>query len=139
MKNGKYLLCACIDEAIKFYSTETCEHIKTLCDCNWHITVLKLSENQILSGSDFGYITFYEFDFDSDEFKNENIRNLDMESTKKVGKKVDLVLNEEMEDNQENRPHGRTINEIKKFGNTIISSSCYENDKESFVCLWNKE
>ena len=24
MNNGKYLLCVCIDEAIKFFSTETC-------------------------------------------------------------------------------------------------------------------
>ena len=69
MKNGKYLLCACIDEAIMFYSTETCEHIKTLIDNYWHITVLKLSENQILLGGDFGTITLYEFDFESDEFK----------------------------------------------------------------------
>ena len=60
---GKYLLCACIDEDIIFFSTETCEHIKTLYDQYWHVSVLKLNENQILSGGDFGTITFYEFNF----------------------------------------------------------------------------
>jgi hypothetical protein len=68
-----------------FYSTETCEHIKSLIDYNWHITVLKLSENQILSGGDFGNITFYEFDFESDEFKNEE-EYLDCVSLKKLKK-----------------------------------------------------
>ena len=147
MKNGKYLLCACIDEAIMFYSTETCEHIKTLIDNYWHITVLKLSENQILSGGDFGTITFYEFDFESDEFKNEK-KYLDWESTEKVEKKVNLIVPEESEDDEDDEDdkddkekyaHGKAINEIRKFGNTIISSSCYEKDKQSYVCLWNKE
>ena len=140
MKNGKYLLCACIDEVIMFYSTETCEHIKTLYDIYWHISVLKLSENQILSGGDFGRITFYEFDFESDEFKNEKI-NIDFESTKKVEKKVDLIIPEESEDDEddkENYAHRNAINEIRKFGNTIISSSCYEKDNQSFVCVWNR-
>ena len=144
MNNGKYLLCACIDEAIKFYSTETCELIKTLYDCCWHISVLKLSENQILSGGDWGAITFYEFDFDNDEFKNEN-SYLDMETTKNVEKKVELVLpevpeeSEDDEDNKEYYAHGKAINEIRRFANTIISSSCYEKDTQSYVCLWNKE
>ncbi len=140
MQNGKYLLCACIDEVIKFYSTETCEHIKTLYDSYWHISVLKLSENQILSGGDFGTITFYEFDFESDEFKNE--KSEIVENTKKIEKRVDLVLLEESEDDEENKEnyaHGKAINEIRRFGNTIISSSCYENDTQSYVCLWNKE
>ena len=139
MKNGKYLLCACIDEAIEFYSTETYEHIKTLIDGHWHISVLKISENQILSGGDFGTITSYEFDFDNDAFKNENIGYLDMESTKKVEKKVELVLPEESEDNIENSAHTACISEIRKFENTIISSSCYEKEGlQFFVCLWNK-
>ena len=140
MQNGKYLLCACIDEVIKFYSTETCEHIKTLYDSYWHISVLKLSENQILSGGDFGTIIFYEFDFESDEFKNE--KSEIVENTKKIEKRVDLVLLEESEDDEENKEnyaHGKAINEIRRFGNTIISSSCYENDTQSYVCLWNKE
>ena len=142
MQNGKYLLCACIDEAIMFYSTETCEHIKTLYDNYWHISVLKLSENQILSGGDFGRITFYEFDFESDEFKNEK-RYLDFESTEKVEKKVNIILPEESKDDEEDQEnydaHGKAINEIRKFGNKIISSSCYEKDNQSYVCLWNKE
>ena len=142
MQNGKYLLCTCIDEAIMFYSTETCEHIKTLYDYYWHISVLKLSENQILSGGDFGRITFYEFDFESDEFRNEK-KHLDFESTEKVEKTVNIVLPEESEDDEEDKEnydaHGKSINEIRKFGNTIISSSCYEKDNQSYICLWNKE
>ena len=45
MEKGKYLLCACIDEVIEFYSSETCKLIKILYDIYWHISVLKLNEN----------------------------------------------------------------------------------------------
>ena len=141
MNNGKYLLCACIDEAIKFYSSETCEHIKTLYDNEWHITILKLSENQILSGGDFGNISFYEFDFENDEIKNEK-KILDFESTKKIEKEMNLDLPKESEDDEEDKEkyaHGKDINEIRKFGNTIISTSCYEKDNQSYICFWNKE
>ena len=135
MNNGKYLLCACIDEAIKFYSSETCEHIKTLYDNYWHISVLKLNENQILSGGDFGTITFYEFNFEHEEFKNKVIQ-MNMKNTKKIEKIIDIEIPKEYED--KDYGHGKAINQIRKFGNTIISSSCYEKDKKSFVCYWNK-
>ena len=139
MEKGKYLLCACIDEAIKFYSTETCNHIKTLYDNYWHISVLKLSEKQILSGGDFGDITLYEFDFSHDLFKNGE-PYLSMEDTKKVEKKV---YNDISKDFQEKSckllGHEKAINEIRKYGETIISTSCYEENESSFVCFWNKE
>ena len=80
MAQGKYLLCTCIDEAIEFYSTKTCERIKTLYDNYWHVSCLILSENQILSGGDFGTITLYEFNFEHDYFKNKK-KQLDMEET----------------------------------------------------------
>jgi hypothetical protein len=35
--------------------------------------------------------------------------------------------------------HGKSINEIKKYEDTIISTSCYEKDNKFFVCFWNKE
>ena len=135
MNNGKYLLCACIDEAIKFYSSETCEHIKTLYDNYWHISVLKLNENQILSGGDFGTITFYEFNFEHEEFKNKEIQ-MNMKDTKKIEKQIDIEIPKEYED--KDYGHGKAINQIRKFGNTIISSSCYEKDNKSFVCYWYK-
>lgn len=137
MNQGKYLLCTCIDEAIEFYSTEKCEHIKTLCDCYWHIAVLKISENQILSGGDFGTITFYEFDFEHDYFKNKK-KNLDMNETKEVEKVVDIEIPEEYK-NEEIYGHGKCIDEIRKFDDTIISSSCYEKDDKCFICFWKKE
>ena len=120
MNNGKYLLCACIDEAIKFYSSETCEHIKTLYDNYWHISVLKLNENQILSGGDFGTITFYEFNFEHEEFKNKEIQ-MNRKNTKKIEKIIDIEIPKEYED--KDYGHGKAINQIRKFGNTIISSS----------------
>ena len=73
MEKGKYLLCACLDEAIEFYSSETCKLIKILYDIYWHISVLKLNENQILSGGDFGTITFYEFNYEHEYFKKEEV------------------------------------------------------------------
>ena len=136
MNNGKYLLCVSIDEAIHFFSTETCKHIKTLIDPYWHVSVLKLNENQILSGGDFGTITFYEFNFEHEEFKNKEIY-LDMENTEKIEKIVNIEIPKEYED--KDFGHGKTINQIRKFGNTIISSSCYEKEDKSFVCYWNKE
>ena len=139
MDKGKYLLCACIDEAIKFYSTETCDLVKTLYDNYWHITVLKLNEDQILSGSDFGTITFYQFDFEKEEFMDKDLEGLDMKETEKVEKKVDLIIPEEYEEKEGEYGHGKTINQIKKFGDSIISSSCYEKDKKFFVCVWNKD
>ena len=139
MNKGKYLLCACIDEEIKFYSTETCELVKTLSDNYWHITVLKLNEDQILSGSDFGDITLYEFNFEKEEFLNKDLEILDMKLTKKVEKKVDLIIPKEYEGKEGEYGHGKAINQIKKFGDTIISSSCYENDKNFFVCIWNRD
>ena len=139
MNKGKYLLCACIDEEIKFYSTETCELVKTLSDNYWHITVLKLNEDQILSGSDFGDITFYQFDFEKEEFLNKGLEILDMKRTKKVEKKVDLIIPKEYEGKEGEYGHGKAINQIKKFGDTIISSSCYETDKKFFVCVWSKD
>ena len=33
----------------------------------------------------------------------------------------------------------KAINEIRRFGNIIISSSCYEDNDCSFVCFWNKK
>ena len=137
MNKGKYLLCACIDEEIKFYSTETCELVKNLSDNYWHITVLKINEDQILSGSDFGDITLYEFNFEKEEFLNKDLEILDMKLTKKVEKKVDLIIPKEYEGKEGEYGHGKAINQIKKFGDTIISSSCYENDKNFFVCFWN--
>jgi len=139
MNKGKYLLCACIDEAIKFYSTETCELVKTLYDNYWHITVLKLNEDQILSGSDFGTITFYQFNFEEEEFMDKDLEQLDMKLTEKVEKKVDLMIPKEYEEKEEDYGHGKAINEIKKYGDTIISSSCYEKDNKFFVCFWNKD
>lgn len=139
MDKGKYLLCACIDEAIKFYSTETCDLVKTLYDNNWHITVLKLNEEKILSGSDFGTITFYQFDFEKEEFMDKDLEGLDMKQTEKVEKKVDLIIPEEYEEKEGEYGHGKTINQIKKYGDIIISSSCYEKDKKFFVCIWNKD
>ena len=45
----------------------------------------------------------------------------------------------EIEDNIENSAHSACISEIRKFENTIISSSCYEKEGlQSFVILWNK-
>ena len=35
--------------------------------------------------------------------------------------------------------HGKSINEITKYEDTIISTSCYEKDNKFFVCFWNKE
>jgi len=139
MDKGKYLLCACIDEAIKFYSTETCDLVKTLYDNYWHITVLKLNEEQILSGSDFGTITFYQFDFEKEEFMDKDLEGLDMKQTEKVEKKVDLIVPEEYEEKEGEYGHGKAINQIKKFGDSIISSSCYEKDKKFFVCVWSKD
>ena len=139
MNKGKYLLCACIDEAIKFYSTESCELVKTLCDEYWHITVLKINEEEILSGGDFGTITLYHFDFDKDEFKNTELTYLDMKLTKKVEKKVDLIIPKEIEENKSDYGHGKAISEIRRFGDTIISSSCYEKDSQFYVCSWNKD
>lgn len=139
MDKGKYLLCACIDETISFYSTESCELIKTLSDCYWHITVLKLGEDQILSGGDFGNISFYKFDFEQDEFKKQDVKHLDMEKTKNVEKVVDLIVPEELKENNEEYGHGKAINEIRKYGDTIISSSCFEKDDQCFICFWNKE
>ena len=139
MNNGKYLLCACIDEAIRFYSTETCELIKSLYDYYWHISVLKLDEDKILSGGDFGRITFYQFYFENEEFKNKNLQSLDMKSTKKVEKVVDLINPKELEENDDDYGHKKPINEIRKYGDTIISTSCYEKDKQSFICFWTKE
>lgn len=135
MNNGKYLLCACIDEAIQFFSTETCEHIKTLYDNYWHVSVLKLNENQILSGGDFGTITFYEFNFEHEEFKNKEIY-IDMKNTEKIEKKINIEIPKELE--EKGYGHGQAINQIIKFGNSIISSSCYEKNNKSFICYWNK-
>ena len=137
MAQGKYLLCTCIDEAIEFYSTKTCERVKTLYDYYWHISGLKLNENQILSGGDFGKITLYEFDFEHDFFKKEK-KKLDMKETKKVEKIVDIEIPEEFKKNDKKYGHGHSINEIRKFEDTIISTSCYEEDNKSLICFWNK-
>lgn len=138
MNNGKYLLCTCIDEAITFYLTQLCQRIITLYDYNWHVSGLKLSENQILSGSDFGKITFYEFDFEHDYFKNKK-KKLNFEETKSVEKLVDIEIPEEFKKENKKYGHGKRINQIRKFEDTIISTSCYEKDKKFFICFWNKE
>ena len=138
MDKGKYLLCACIDETIEFYSNETCKLIKMLYDIYWHISVLKLSENQILSGGDFGTITFYEFNYENENFKKEVV-GLTMEETKKVEKRFNVEIPEIFKEKTEKYGHGSAINEIRRFKNTIISSSCYEDNDCSFVCFWNKE
>ena len=132
MDKGKYLLCACIDESIHFYSTEKCVFIKTLQDPYWHISVLKLGENQILSGGDFGTITYYEFDFNSEIFNNDE-KYLDMDDTKKIEKQIDR------EDEEEIIGHEKCISEIYRLNNTIISTSCYEKDKYTHICFWNKK
>lgn len=138
MEKGKYLLCACIDEAIEFYSTETCTLIKTLYDCYWHVSFLKLSENQVLSGGDFGTITLYKFNYDHELFKNEE-KYLSMEDTEKIEKKINIEKPEKIEEKEGIYGHGKCINEIRKYGETIISSSCYEENECSFVCFWNKK
>lgn len=138
MNQGKYLFCACIDEAIEIYLTENCERIKTLYDYNWHLAFLKISENQILSGGDFGKITLYEFDFEHEYFKNKK-KKLNMNETKEVEKVIDIEIPEEFEKNKKKYGHSSCIDKIMKFEDTIISSSCYEKDKKSFVCFWNKE
>ena len=138
MDKGKYLLCACIDETIEFYSNETCKLIKMLYDIYWHISVLKLSENQILSGGDFGTITFYEFNYENEIFKKEVV-GLTMEETKKIEKRFNVEIPEIFKEKNEKYGHGSAINEIRRFRNTIISSSCYEDNDCSFVCFWNKE
>ena len=138
MEKGKYLLCACIDEAIEFYSSETCKLIKILYDIYWHISVLKLNENQILSGGDFGTITFYEFNYEHEFFKKEGV-GLTREETEKVEKKIDVEIPEIFKEKTEKYAHGKAINEIRRFGNIIISSSCYEDNDYSFVCFWNKK
>ena len=99
------------------------------------MSVLKLNENQILSGGDFGTITFYEFNFEHEEFKDKEIQ-MNMKNTKKIEKIIDIEIPKEYED--KDYGHGKAINQIRIFGNTIISSSCYEKDKKSFVCYWNK-
>jgi hypothetical protein len=138
MNNGKYLLCTCIDEAITFYLTQLCQRIITLYDYNWHVSGLKLSENQILSGSDFGIITFYEFDFEHDYFKNKK-KKLNFEETKSVEKLVDIEIPEEFKKENKKYGHGERINQIRKFEDTIISTSCYEKDDKFFCELFNKE
>ena len=138
MEKGKYLLCACIDEAIKFYSTETCTHIKSLHDCYWHLSILKISENHILSGGDFGNISLYEFNYENELFKKEQI-HLSKEDTENIEKIIDIERPEKTEEKEDYYGHGKLINEIRKFGETIISTSCYEENNRSFVCFWNKE
>ena len=138
MDKGKYLLCACIDDAIQFYSSEKLYLIKVLYDCYWHISVLKLSENQILSGGDFGTITFYEFNFEDEMFKKGEI-DLCGEDTEKIEKKVDIEIPKKYIENKEKYGHGEEIYEIRRFGDTIISTSCYEENDCFFVCFWNKE
>ena len=145
INNGKYLLCACIDEIIKFYSTEICQLIKELTDYYWHISILKINENIILSGGDFGTITSYEFDFNHDDFNNKEIY-LNRDKTKKIEKIVDLEIPKDLKEKEGEEEgekadygHGKSINEIKKYEDTIISTSCYEKDNKFFVCFWNKE
>ena len=138
MEKGKYLLCACIDEEIEFYSSETCKLIKKLYDIYWHISVLKLNENQILSGGDFGTITFYEFNYEHEFFKKEGV-SLMRKETEKVETTANVEIPEIFKEKTEKYGHGNAINEIRRFGNIIISSSCYEDNDCSFVCFWNKK
>ena len=139
MNNGKYLLCTCIDETISIYLTQICQRIITLHDYNWHVSGLKISENQILSGSDFGKITLYEFDFEHDYFKNKKDKKLNFEETKCVEKLIDIEIPEEFKKEEEKYGHSYRIVQIRKFEDTIISTSCYEENNKFFVCFWNKE
>ena len=139
MNNGKYLLCTCIDETIAIYLTQICQRILKLHDYNWHVSGLKISENQILSGSDFGKITLYEFDFEHEYFKNKNDKKLNFEETKSVEKIVDIEIPEEFKKEKEKYGHSYRIVQIRKFEDTIISTSCYEENNKFFVCFWNKE
>ena len=97
-----------------------------------------MNENQILSGGDFGTITFYEFNYEHEFFKKEGV-GLTREETEKVEKKIDVEIPEIFKEKTEKYAHGKAINEIRRFGNIIISSSCYEDNDYSFVCFWNKK
>ena len=140
MEKGKYLLCACIDGDIHFYSTETCTLVKSLSDYYWHISVLKISENQILSGGDYGRIVLYEFNYEHELFKSEesDLTYLTINDTKKLEKITKIEKPKNIEEKKGIYGHGKCINEIRKFGETIISTSCYEENDRSFVCFWNK-
>ena len=67
-----------------------------------------------------------------------------MDKTKKIEKIVDLEIPKDLKEKKEEGEkadygHGKSINEIKKYEDTIISTSCYEKDNKFFVCFWNKE
>ena len=58
-----------------------------------------------------------------------------MDKTKKIEKIVDLEIPKDLKEKEgENAEygHGKSINEIKKYNNTIISTSCYEKDNKFF-------
>ena len=126
MEKGKYLLRACrwSYKILFYWNMNLCKIFTWLLLVWWlvsrgHVSILKISENHILSVGDFGDISLYEFNYENELFKKEQI-HLSREDTENIEKIIDIERPEKIAEKEDNYGHGKLINKIKKFGETII-------------------